>query len=662
VTETDLPSWLEGLRGKYLPKLIESDSRVIRVIAGPGAGKTTGLKRMVQRLIEDKKVEASKVFVGTFTRVIAKDLSEKLGDGIGKDLSISTIHSLSLRLLRDHPEACRQYELRFLLGFEEDAMHYDVATTIDNTGTIHDRRKTLKRIQSDWAERQSLRDAAFWGEADRWLRRHGGMLIGEVVPLATSALEANDVPRGYFDYVIVDEYQDLTACEQKLIELIWSENGSLVVLGDDDQSIYSFRYNHPGGVSEFAAKWPEDVLQDTPLPENHRSGTAIVSLANIMMASAGSSKPPMIPQKGEDGNVAFLNWFSSSKEIDGLANYVRLHEDTEFLILVPRRFIGYRLKAAIGTDARTSFYQQVLESPYVQECFAAASLIANPCDSVSTRSWLSFKKSGGEFAPNHNADAYSTICGATSSVGLDLLREIVNDSLKVTGAGSTHIKNRAKQFIQLYDSMPEQIEDQIKVLFNPSSADVIQDEEKQAQVSDDLSLLREALLNYHREEPSAPLSDLMDNLRYRIATRTPLADDDSPCRVRIMTLHSAKGLEADVIIVAGASDQIIPGPSYGTADEKEHHREEQRRLLYVSLTRARQHLIVSWPSLLSYDDAKKNNIRTDSTFRKRDGSLAVRLTKSSLLPDVTGIDYAQQTTGASWLKEQIEAMANMEDE
>lgn len=662
MTENKLPSWLEGLRGEYLPKLIESDSSVIRVIAGPGAGKTTGLKRMVQRLVQDKKVEPSKVFVGTFTRVIAKDLSEKLGDGIGKDLSISTIHSLSLRLLRDHPEACRQYELRFLLGFEEDAMLYDVAIALANSGTIHDRRKTLKRIQSDWAERQSLRDASFWGEADRWLRRHGGMLIGEVVPLATSALEANDIPRGYFDYVIVDEYQDLTACEQKLIELIWSQQGSLVILGDDDQSIYSFRYNHPGGVSEFAAKWPEDIFQDTPLPENHRSGTAIVSLANIMMASAGSSKPPMIPQKGEDGNVVFLNWVSSSKEIDGLANYIKSCKDTEFLVLVPRRFIGHRLKAAVGSDARTSFYQQVLESPHVQERFAAASLVANTCDSVSTRSWLSFKGSGGEYAPNHNAIAYSTVCRATSSVGLTLFREIAGNNLKVTGAGSTHIKNRAEKFIQLYDSMPDQIEDQIKVLFDPSIADTIQDEEKQAQVSDDLSLLREALLNYLRREPSAHLSDLMDNLRYRIATRTPLADDDSSCRVRIMTLHSAKGLEADVIIVAGSSDQIIPGPSYGTADEKEHHREEQRRLLYVSLTRARQHLIVSWPTMLSYEDAKKNNIRIDSTFRKKDNSLAVRLTKSSLLPDVAGIDFAQQTSGDNWLKEQLAMMTSVEDE
>jgi len=659
--ENKLPPWLQGLKGEYLPRLIESESPVIRAIAGPGAGKTTGLKRMVQRLVQNKKIEPSSIFVGTFTRVIAKDLSEKLGEGIGKDLSISTIHSLALRLLREYPEACQQYLLRFLLEFEENSMLYDVGVTQPDAGNIYQRRKTLKRIQSDWAERQSLRDASFWGEANRWLRRHGGMLIGEVVPLSTSALEAMDIPQGLFDYVIVDEYQDLTACEQKMIELIWSHKGSLVVLGDDDQSIYSFRFNHPGGVTEFVNRWPADSFQDAPLPENYRSGTAIVSLANVMMASAGSNKPPMIPQKGDDGEVVFLYWNSSSDEINGLAEYIKSYKDAEFLVLVPRRFIGHRLKAAIGVEAKTSFYQQVLENPYVQERFAAASLIANPYDGVSTRTWLAFKSAGGEYAPSYNASAYSLLLGQTSLEGLDLLRAISEDKLPVSGNGSTHIIARAAQFIQLYDSMPDQITDQIRLLFEPSLANSIKDEEKKTHVSDDLSTLRDALLDYLDKEPSASLADLMDNLRYRIATRTPLADDDSPSRVRIMTLHSAKGLEADVIIVAGTSDQIIPGPSYGTANEKERHREEQRRLLYVSLTRARQHLIVSWPTLIPYEDAKKNNIRIDRTFRKRDGSLAICLSKSSLLPDITGMDFARQMSGTAWLSDQLSEESGTED-
>jgi len=88
---------------------------------------------------------------------------------------------------------------------------------------------------------------------------------------------------------------------------------------------------------------------------------------------------------------------------------------------------------------------------------------------------------------------------------------------------------------------------------------------------------------------------------------------------------------------------------------------EQRRLLYVSLTRAREHLIVSWPTTLSYEDAIQNNIRIDRKFRKGDGSLVTRLAKSSLLPDITGMDYATQMSGAAWLREQLDEDSGAED-
>lgn len=645
------PPWLEGIQGRFLPKLIESRSKVIRVIAGPGSGKTTGLKRMIQRLVLNRKIEACRIFVGTFTRVIANDLSDKLGAGIGKNLSISTIHSLAFRLLRENPEACQQYKLRFLLEFEQDTMLYDVGTVLSKSGNIYNRRRTLKRIQSDRANRQSLRDAKFWGEAGRWLRRHGGMLIGEIVPLATSALEAKDVPQGLFDYVIVDEYQDLTACEQQMVELLWSGDGALVVLGDDDQSIYAFRDNHPRGLKEFAERWPKNIREDVPLPENHRSGKTIVQIGNIMMAAAGSAKQPMVSTKKDEGSVVFVHWSSIHEEVQGLANYIKSRPENKFLVLVPRRFIGYRLKRAIGTDARTIFYQQVLEHQLVQERFVAGSIIANPYDAVSARVWISFKAGSAEYGNKHNASAYSYITDETSSYGLALLRELSEGKVSIKGMGSTHIKNRATSFIKLYESIPKGLEHQIRFLFDPELAQVIPDEEKKFYVEEDLRLLRDACLTHIQDNPTTSLTDLMEHLRYRIATRKSLIDDEIASRVRIMTLHSAKGLEADSIIVAGVADQIIPGLQYGTSSESEKQIEEQRRLLYVSLTRAKQELVVSWSRLISYDDAKNNKIRIDSTFRKRNGSLAVKLTRSGLLPDVSGVGIAKQMPGSAWVEE-----------
>ena len=120
--------------------------------------------------------------------------------------------------------------------------------------------------------------------------------------------------RNRFEHVIIDEYQDLTAAEQHLVEKIWSRNGSLVVLGDDDQSIYSFRNNHPGGITECVERWEGEPLADLEIPENRRCGRVIVDLANAMMAQAGSTNAPMISKRRNgvtSSGIASITWILS---------------------------------------------------------------------------------------------------------------------------------------------------------------------------------------------------------------------------------------------------------------------------------------------------------------------------------------------------------------
>ena len=121
-------------------------------------------------------------------------------------------------------------------------------------------------------------------------------------------------------------------------------------------------------------------------------------------------------------------------------------------------------------------------------------------------------------------------------------------------------------------------------------------------------------------------------------------------RVRIMTLHGAKGLEAENVVVAGVADQIIPGIGRNDPEETEQAREEQRRLLYVSVTRAKGELVISWPQAMKYKDATKNNVRIDRgrvlRFKGSEDQV-VRLGKTTLLPDLP--QYIK--TGSLWLKE-----------
>jgi DNA helicase-2/ATP-dependent DNA helicase PcrA len=187
---------------------------------------------------------------------------------------------------------------------------------------------------------------------------------------------------------------------------------------------------------------------------------------------------------------------------------------------------------------------------------------------------------------------------------------------------------------------PAGLVDQIEFVFNAELANALEDEEKRRWAAEDLRELRAAALALAEEE-GATLSSLLGRLAYRIATRAPLSDAEDDPRVSIMTLHSAKGLEADAIVLAGLADQIIPGLSQG--DE----RAEQRRLLYVAITRARDELVLSWAQSVLYADAMRNQIRRDQV-RTIDGQRRVVLSRTTLFP----AGLADPRLGEDWLDDQ----------
>jgi DNA helicase-2/ATP-dependent DNA helicase PcrA len=628
VTGEDEPPWLQGIAGDDARELIESDERLIRVVAGPGAGKTTCLKRRTRRLRESKGVPSEKIFVGTFTRAIASDLRNELGE----EIAVSTLHSLAYRLLRANPGACQGMKLRFLLVYEEAVMLFDIAHLVPGVANHNARRDELRRLQSHRSQRQEYEDAVFAGAVRGWLQRHGGILVGEVVYLATTGLESEDIPRGEFDHVVVDEYQDLTAAEQELVELVWSGQGSLVVMGDNNQSIYGFRFNHPDGINEFLGRWEGEGAIDLSCPDNRRCGEAILQIANLMMAESGGGEA-MVPASGRAGAVDLVHWPNITAEIAGIAEYIRRHHEDSFLVLVPRRFIGYRLKDAVGDDARTAFHEEILRHPVAAEAFACASALADTADGVAVRAWLALHSSNAQPGPDRNASAYRTL--PTNQTPAALVAGIASDAIPVSGAGQSHLRARAKQLQAWIDEgLPGDLR-VIEMAFDPSKAAAEPDPEKRHWLEEDLTELREAargvaatMQQAHEldeRKPAPTLASVVSVLRYRIATRAPLRPEADEPRVRIMTLHSAKGLEADNIVVMGAAQEIIPG------DATPEDAAEQRRLLYVAVTRAKDRLIVSWSRAVAYADAQANGIHIGQVLTES-GELVAKLSRTSLLP------------------------------
>ena len=618
VTQDGPAPWLEGIEGNDARQLIESNERVIRVIAGPGSGKTTCLKRRIQRLVQKDDVDSSTIFAGTFTRAIARELREALD----AEVQVSTLHSLAYELLRTHPAACQGMQLRFLLKFEEDALLYDVGQVAEALGDIYKRREALRLLQASRAKRTEYGNAAFAGAVRQWLQRHRGMLIGEVVYLCVTGLESEDIPQRMFDHVVIDEYQDLTSAEQELVRLIWSGTGALTVMGDNEQSIYGFRFNHPEGIGDFHETWPE--CKDLTFIDNRRCGEQILKTANLMMAEAGSQKPPMTSKSDRTGDVKAVQWRTVDDEITGLAQYINGRHEESFLVLVPRRFIGYRLAAVVGEDAKTAFAEEVLEHPIAQESFVALGLVADAEDFVSTRAWLGLHGTKRESGQRRNAEAYASL--PTNMGGHELIRRIAAGELNVSGQGQNNLKQRANTAMELIGRDASD-EETIEMLFNDALAEEEIDDEKRSWLIEDLRELRSAALEILSRQESPSLSKLVETLRYRIATRSPLSSSEEvESRVKIMTLHAAKGLEAENVVIAGVADQFMPG--------KESDKEsvsEQKRLLYVAVTRAKESLVISWPRRITPGDLIKNMGRQDDFVTEQSVKWAVT-SRSSLLP------------------------------
>ncbi len=673
------PRWLEGIKGEHSIRLIESDHRVIKVLAGPGAGKTTCLKRRVLRLVDTAKVSRAQIFVGTFTRVIAKTLHEafikpQIDPGAEEDDPVvSTLHSHAARLLRENPDAVQGRGLRFLLAHEEKVLLYDIADKVVQFPTHADRNAELKKLQAHWASPRNLNDERFAGAVDEWLRMHGGMLVGEVVYITTDAIRSGNIQVEQFKHVFVDEYQDLTECEQTFVDLITAGDGSVVVLGDDDQSIYGFRYNHPEGITAFPSdEARRQVVEQIPLPDNFRCAKKIVSLANGIAAAAGSQKDPMIPALAEDGRVDFVVWQTLDQEIAGLAEVIKARRDN-ILVLVTRQFIGYRLKTLIGDDAVTTFHEEVLQVPFVRSRFALATLYANEDDRVALRAWFALHAEKPDQADHRNVAAYRSAL-QSHKTGLDLINGIADGSVTLAGEGNANIKKRAESYLKFKALAPAGLQDTIEMLFDPALADTMPgrpaparetataranrerlEQEDRDHARGDLDLLRRAALQIMQTRRQPTLLHVIEDLRYKIGTRAPLIDDDNVPRVRVMTLHGAKGLEEETVIVAGLADEIVPGIKLKDPLHDAEHVAEQRRLLYVAVTRAKRELILSWSLAIANAETFPNGIVRKRFARKRNGVVYTTMTRTSLLPQ----QPEQPQAGNAWKQAQI-AAANVE--
>ena len=608
-----MAKWDAELSGPAL-EIAASDHSPIRVLAGPGTGKTFALMRRVARLIETGAA-LDRLLVCTFTRTAAEDLQKevlKLGEEDVASIKACTIHSYCFELLSRaeaiqltgrHPRPLLEFETRFLL---EDLKQLGL-------GSIDECRKTTEAYLAAWARLQteepgwpkSEDDRRFNEELLNWLKFHEAMHIGEVVPEGLKYIQNNPALGldGNFDNVLVDEYQDLNKAEQVLVATL-AKQGRLVVIGDEDQSIYSFKYANPEGISQFDRD--HTGTRDIELTECRRCPKTVVLMAKELISNNVGRYPrdfqPFAPNP--DGEVIAVQWESIRDEASGIAQFISARvrkgqvEPGKVLVLTQRRQLGYAIRDALkeqGTPAYSFFNEEVLEgnAKKLAECPAPLSytlltLLANPDDRVALRCWCGF---GSNSLRSAAWQRLRTHCECEGCSPQEALEQLARQELTLPNT---------RVLVDRYKLLKEKL-DALGGLKGAELLDALFPESESW-----CGPIRGAASSLEAEDYEA--SSLHPVIRNNIIQfETPLNVDYA----RVMSLHKSKGLTADLVIIAGFVEGLIPSIHQNASGaEAQRSLQEQRRLFYVGITRARKTLVLSSVTKLPPEQAYKMGVKT----------------------------------------------------
>ena len=606
-------AWYDGLDiDSAAFEIAQSVEARIRVLAGPGAGKSFAMKRRVARLLEDEGILPQHLLPVTFTRVAAEDLHRELVslhvEG-ANNLEGRTLHSLAMTILmRQHVLDVLARMPRTLNQFEVDPLLEDLDAHFGNKRA---RKKRLEAYLAAWARLQQDEpglavdplDAEFAHDLVRWLRDHEAMLIGEVIPLLHNYLVLNPLAqeRSEFTHILVDEYQDLNRAEQEVIELLGA-NGEICIIGDEDQSVYSFKFAHPTGIRDWG---PACNAEDHDIAECRRCPTRIVAMANSLIAHNVDRQPRILAPMAAngEGEVRIRHYQTVQAEAQAIVADIQDQiaagvQPGDIIVLSQRKTFAipiYKLLRQQGVPAKSYYAETALHSKEAQERFAILKLYLNNQDRVALR-WLL----GCHHARWH-APQYARILAHFHATGMspfDIMTALADGTLAIQHTGTI-----VERFIQIRTEIQQlndagNLDDFTTAWLPPSER---------------TALLAQVVAEH--SEGVDTVEQLFDSLQQEFTQpEIPL----EVAEVRVMSFHKSKGLSSPVVYMVGCVDGLIPSrpDPEKTPNENAAKLEEDRRLFYVAMTRVKAdpahgkpgYLHLSYPRRMPMADAMQDNI------------------------------------------------------
>ncbi len=529
----------------------------------------------------------------------------------------------------------------------------------------HKQAKAMRALREHEA---GIADHPALGTAIRqWLTNHGAALVGDLPRAVEARLRGGDFGDHRYDHIIIDEFQDLTEIEARLVLGLRSDGGRLVALGDKKQSIYAFRGNEGRGL-EALPELVNAAVVDHEMDECQRCPSEIVRLANDVMAIY---KEPLRDVRGGGGQIHQVHFTTPDAEHKRLADEIvrvfRERPTKKHLVLVTRRKWGYDIRNAIREidaeiRAQTVFSEDILETWPAREAFIFLSIVADADDAATFRDWISYQEPDIEGkkwkAPKRNAGAYARLRADRGVLNLEKALEVAGlEESDLAGQGRRNVLRRLQRLQTRRDDLPATDDARVLVeyILDPDRW-IVENSAAPELARDDIDRLRlEADRMLEEADQELPLKSLVEQLRHRISTRDPLGQEEEP-DIKIVTLWGAKGLTADFVYIAGLCDEALPG-SYdedSTGLTEAEHELEQLRLLYVSLTRSRQALVISRPLKI-----RRGRVAALGLTRKAAGSQYWQeLRQCRFFADVPADHLPSSAQATSWLGIDLENLAD----
>ncbi len=585
-------SLLESLNPQQREAILYSEGPLL-VLACAGSGKTKVIAHKFTHLVKSGKLSPRSILTLTFTNKAANEMKERIFSLSGKDMAdswIGTFHSQCSRLLRK--------EIR-VLGYKTDFSIYD---DDDHCTLIRHILREFKFHEALYkgvaAKISSLKSRLigpeeFLSAGDGFgfdeklakvyiryqdeLKRCNALDFEDLIGLAVAIFERHpEILKKYrnaFSHILVDEFQDTNHAQYRLLKLLGSAHRNVSVVGDDDQSIYRFRGADVGNIFKFEKDFPGTKV--IRLEQNYRSTQNILNVASAVISKNPVRKPKKLWTGRDGGERVYHCWLNNEdEEARHIAKTTKelylkgAYEFSSFAVLYRINIQSRAIEEAFRNEGipyhivgGISFYQR----KEIKDIVAYLRLIMNHSDNVSLRRIINCPPRG---------------------IGVATLAKIENEAKKKSASLFEVIKSTVKTNSVTY-AVKEKLEAFIKLIEQMASrkyktaSDMIQD--VVGKIGYDKFVDEERLQNVNELIASSVQTDIKDFVD-KVSLLSNLDDSARDKSVSLMTLHSAKGLEFPVVFIVGLEEGVLP---YFKALDNQDEIHEERRLLYVGMTRAK---------------------------------------------------------------------------